>query len=162
MKISSFQRVGIVTASAVLAASLAACAAPRSDYPTGGYQQGAYSAPERGTEYGRVTNIYQLQGQSSGRTSGAGAVIGAVVGGVLGHQIGGGSGRTLATAAGAVGGAVAGNAIEEHNSGGGRASGYRVVIRLDQGGQRDYDVSSPGDLRVGDRVRMVNGQISRY
>ena len=86
---------------------------------------------------------------------------GEVVGGVLGHQIGGGSGRSLATAAGVVGGAVAGNAIEERNNGGG-AGGYRIVIGLDQGGQRDYDVSSPGDLRVGDRVRIVNGQISRY
>jgi hypothetical protein len=35
------------------------------------------------------------------------------------------------------------------------------VIGLDQGGQRDYDVSSPGDLRIGDRVRLSNGQISR-
>ena len=162
MKISSLQRPAFALASAVLALGLTVCAAPRPDYPVGGYQQGAYSAPERGVEYGRVTNIYQLQSQGSGRTSGAGAVIGAVVGGVLGHQIGGGSGRTLATAAGAVGGAVAGNAIEERNSAGGRANGYRIVIRLDQGGQRDYDVSSPGDLRVGDRVRMVNGQISRY
>ena len=31
-----------------------------------------------------------------------------------------------------------------------------------EGGMRAYDVSSPGDLRVGDRVRLVNGQISRY
>ena len=61
MKISSLHRAGLVTASAILAASLAACAAPRSDYPSGGYQQGAYSSPERGMEYGRVTNVYQLQ-----------------------------------------------------------------------------------------------------
>lgn len=34
---------------------------------------------------------------------------GAVVGGALGRQIGGGSGRNLATVAGAIGGAAAGN-----------------------------------------------------
>jgi outer membrane lipoprotein SlyB len=88
-------------------------------------------------------------------------VLGAVVGGVLGHQIGGGSGRAAATGVGVIGGALAGNAIEARNNNAG-PSGYRIVISLDQGGQRDYDVSSPGDLRVGDRVRVVNGQISRY
>ena len=83
------------------------------------------------------------------------------MGGVLGHQIGGGSGRAAATGVGVIGGALAGNAIEARNNNAG-PSGYRIVISLDQGGQRDYDVSSPGDLRVGDRVRVVNGQISRY
>lgn len=36
------------------------------------------------------------------------AIVGAVIGGVLGHQVGGGSGRDLATAGGAVAGAVIG------------------------------------------------------
>ena len=162
MNILKFQRAGLITASAVLAGSLAACAAPSQQYPDTGYRQDGYSVPARGTEYGRVSNIYALQSQRSGHTTGAGAVIGAVVGGVLGNQIGGGSGRTAATGVGIVGGALAGNAIEGRNYDDRGATGYRVVISLDQGGQRDYDVNSPGDLRVGDRVRMVNGQISRY
>lgn len=162
MNFSIFRRAGLVSATAIVAASLAACAAPRQQYPDSGYRQGAYAAPERATEYGRVTNIYELQGQRSGQTTGAGAVLGAVVGGVLGHQIGGGSGRSLATGVGVVGGAVAGNAIEARNNDNRGPGGYRIVIGLDQGGQRDYDVSSPGDLRIGDRVRLSNGQISRY
>ena len=161
MNVLNFRRAGLVTASAILAASLAACAAPRQQYPDSGYRQGGYSSQERGTEYGRVSNIYALQGGRSGQTSGAGAVLGAVVGGVLGHQIGGGSGRTAATGVGVIGGALAGNAIESRNNQAG-PGGYRIVIDLDQGGRRDYDVSSPGDLRIGDRVRMDNGQISRY
>jgi uncharacterized protein YcfJ len=40
-----------------------------------------------------------------------GAVFGAVIGGILGHQIGGGSGRDLATAGGAVAGGVVGSRI---------------------------------------------------
>jgi outer membrane lipoprotein SlyB len=88
-------------------------------------------------------------------------VLGGLVGGVLGNQIGGGSGRTAATVLGAVGGAVAGNAIEGRMNQG-YTQAYRISIQLDQGGMRAYDVSSPGDLRVGDRVRLVNGQISRY
>lgn len=41
-----------------------------------------------------------------------GTGIGALVGGVLGHQVGGGSGKTLATIAGAAGGGYAGNQIQ--------------------------------------------------
>lgn len=167
MNISKFQRAGLVVSSVIVAASLAACASPNQQYrgngyQQGAYQQGAYQAPARGTEYGRVNNIYALQGQGSQQTSGAGAIIGAVVGGVLGNQIGKGSGRTAATGVGIVGGALAGNAVEARNGDNRGAGAYRIVIGLDQGGQRDYDVSSPGDLRVGDRVRVVNGQISRY
>lgn len=145
-----------------LAGALAACGAPprpygESDYvgqPASGYQ----GYPDRGIEYGQVLHIEGLNAQN--RTSGAGAILGAVVGGVLGNQIGGGSGRAAATAIGAVGGAVAGNAIEGRNA---RADyeTYRITVRLDQGGQRVYDVPSPGDLRPGDRVRLDGGQISR-
>lgn len=41
-----------------------------------------------------------------------GTAIGAVVGGLLGNQIGGGSGRKIATVAGAVGGGYAGNKVQ--------------------------------------------------
>lgn len=43
----------------------------------------------------------------------AGTGIGAVVGGLLGHEVGGGSGKVLATVAGAAAGGYAGNRIEE-------------------------------------------------
>ena len=43
-----------------------------------------------------------------------GTVAGAVVGGVLGHQIGGGTGRDIATIAGAAGGGYAGNRIQKN------------------------------------------------
>jgi len=130
-------------------------------YPSGGYYQNQQNNAY-GTEYGRVSNIEVLQSQSRGQTSGAGAVLGAVVGGVLGNQVGKGSGRAAATAVGAIGGALVGNSVEGHNNPqDGYAQGYRITIQLDQGGFRAYDVSSPGDLRMGDRVRLYNGQISR-
>ena len=161
----SFALVGVV----VLAGSLAACGhnrqAPAPQY-SGGYSGGYQTAPApshntAGTEYGRVSNIEVLQGRGQGQTTGAGAVLGAVIGGVLGNQVGKGSGRTAATAVGVVGGAVAGNAIEGRNNRQDSAQGYRLSIQLDRGGYRAYDVSTPGDLRVGDRVRLNNGQISR-
>ena len=105
-----------------------------------------------------LDNIEVLQGRA--QTSGAGAVIGAVVGGVLGNQVGKGSGRAAATGVGILGGAVAGNAIEGRNNGQ-DVQGYRLSVQLDQGGYRVYDVPSPGDLRIGDRVRLYNGQITR-
>jgi uncharacterized protein YcfJ len=44
----------------------------------------------------------------------AGTAIGAVAGGVIGHQIGGGSGRTLATVAGAAAGGYAGHQVQKN------------------------------------------------
>ncbi len=42
----------------------------------------------------------------------AGTAIGAIAGGLLGSQIGGGSGRKIATVAGAIGGGYAGNKVQ--------------------------------------------------
>lgn len=44
--------------------------------------------------------------------SGAGALMGAIAGGAIGSNIGGGSGRALATVAGVIGGAIVGDNIE--------------------------------------------------
>ncbi len=45
-----------------------------------------------------------------------GAIVGAVIGGVLGHQIGGGTGKDIATAGGAVAGAAIGSNVGRQNS----------------------------------------------
>lgn len=158
------------TASVLVLAALAACAsppmsssAPVSTYPSSSYPTSSYPAqyPQGNyTEFGRVTNVEVLRTSEPGKGSGVGAVLGGVAGAVVGSQIGGGSGRTAATVVGAVGGAVAGNAIEKSQSTTVRET-YRISIRLDNGGTRAYDVPAYGDLRVGDRVRIENGQIYR-
>ncbi|MBH3341023.1 MULTISPECIES: glycine zipper 2TM domain-containing protein [unclassified Pseudomonas] len=43
----------------------------------------------------------------------AGTAIGAIAGGLLGNQVGGGTGKKIATVAGAVGGGYAGNKVQE-------------------------------------------------
>jgi uncharacterized protein YcfJ len=43
-----------------------------------------------------------------------GTIAGAVVGGIVGHQVGGGSGRDIATVAGAAAGGYGGNRVEKH------------------------------------------------
>ncbi len=60
-----------------------------------------------------------VQQSNANRTGGA--IAGALIGGILGHQIGGGSGRDLATVGGAVAGGVVGSNV------GGRQDGERVV-----------------------------------
>ncbi|MDB5930156.1 MAG: 17 kDa surface antigen [Polaromonas sp.] len=127
----------------------------QTQYPAANQQQGNY------VEYGRVNNIEVFQTQQQAQGSGAGALLGGVAGAVLGNQVGRGSGRSAATVVGAVGGAFAGNAIEK-NSNSGVSQAYRVTVQLDNGGGRSYDVPATGDLRIGDRVRIQNGQLFRY
>ena len=143
-------------AAALCVLGLAACgSSPR--YNDSGYYgssgNGAY------TEYGRVVGIDTVAG-GDGHTSGAGAVLGGVVGGVLGHQIGSGRGNTAATIGGAVAGAAVGNEVERRREV--RETAYRVDVRLDNGALRSSTVDYIGDLRVGDRVRIENGRVSRY
>ena len=167
-----------VTASVLILSTLAACVAPMqtrdaaypAQYPApaGAYPQGGYPAagqPAQNqqraySEFGRVSNVEVLRTPEQGRSSGLGAVIGGVAGAVVGRQIGGGSGRDAATVVGVLGGAVAGNEIEKNRSANVRES-YRLSIQLDNGTSRAYDVPSFGELRVGDRVRIENGQIFR-
>lgn len=164
-------RIFQVAASVVALTTLVACVAPQSrpaaypaqTYPAAGYP--AQNAPGAYAETGRVTRVEVLQGQPQERpqSSGIGAVIGGVAGAVVGRQIGSGTGRDVATVAGAVGGAFAGNAIERNRNAGNAAAveSYRISIRMDNGVMRAYDVPAHGDLRVGDRVRVENGQINR-
>ena len=107
------------------------------------------------TEYGVVESI-QMYRDGSRSPVNVGTLLGGIAGGVIGHQIGSGRGNTAATIAGAVGGAVVGNQIDNSQS----RDTYRVVVRLDSGGTLTAsDVE--GDLRVGDRVRIVNNRIYR-
>lgn len=107
------------------------------------------------TEYGVVEAIEMYRG-GTGAPVGLGTILGGLVGGVLGHQIGSGSGNTAATIAGAVGGAVVGNQIEQGNT----RDRYRVIVRLDSGAAVALN-DADGQLRVGDRVRIVNRRVYR-
>jgi outer membrane lipoprotein SlyB len=115
----------------------------------------SYETPVRVT-YGVIDNIEIIR--SSNDEIGAGTVIGGIVGGVLGHQVGGGTGKDVATVAGAVGGAVVGHQVEKQNR---QQVTYRIQIRLESGGYQTV-TQDASDLRVGDRVRIENNQVSRY
>lgn len=103
---------------------------------------------------GRVEAVHTVQTAAS--PSGVGVVGGAVVGGLLGNQIGGGSGRTLATVAGAVGGGYAGNEIEKNTR---KRTTYQVRVRMEDGKIRNFPYNNPPPWREGDRVRIVDGYL---
>ena len=158
-------RLVSVGASVLALAALTACVAPAPVYQTSSYPYQPVQPMAQGpyVEYGRVANIEVLRSETAGTgTSGGGAVAGGLVGGLLGNQIGSGSGRTAATVVGVVGGALLGNSIEGSRNGPRVYESYRVSVQTENGGYRAFDVPSPGDLRVGDRVRIDNGQISRF
>jgi len=94
-----------------------------------------------------------------------------VVGGLLGHQIGGGSGKALATVAGAAAGGYAGNKIEQKVQQGDTYTsteqqcatvydrsevpdGYEVVYRLDGKEHRVHMDHDPGK-----RIPVKDGHI---
>jgi outer membrane lipoprotein SlyB len=120
-------------------------------------QQGGYINQDTAT-YGTIESIQVVQTKSG--TSGAGAVTGGLVGALLGNQVGSGSGRTAATVAGAVGGAVVGNNVE--NSRNQPQDQYQISVRMDNGDYRIVNQDSVYDLRVGNRVRLVDGRLYRY
>ncbi|MYM37062.1 glycine zipper 2TM domain-containing protein [Duganella sp. FT94W] len=119
-------------------------------------QQIGYISNDSST-YGTIDSIQIMQARGS---SGVGAVTGGLIGGLLGNQVGGGSGRTAATIAGAVGGAVVGNNVESNNNAGKQE--YQISVRMDNGDTRIIQQDSVYDLRVGNRVRLIDGRLYRY
>jgi outer membrane lipoprotein SlyB len=136
------------------AAVLGGCAYPE-PYPV--YSTAPAPVVAQRTEYGVVESIELYRGGSSAPVN-LGTILGGIAGGVIGHQFGGGHGNTAATIAGAVGGAVVGNQVEKANE----RDRYRAVVRLDSGATIALNEFGQGELRVGDRVRVVNSRVYRY
>jgi len=99
-----------------------------------------------------AVNVIEQQGEGSG----LGAVAGGVAGALLGNQIGGGSGRKIATVAGAAGGAYAGHQVEKHVK---TTKRYDVVVRMEDGSARNFPYDAEPAFRVGARVKVVEGAL---
>ena len=154
----------LIAATVAAVALLSGCASSPSynngGYAGGGYNSGGYNNNGQSMGYGVIESIQVTNAEN--RTSGGGAVVGALVGALAGNQIGSGSGRTAATVAGGVGGAVVGNNIERNRNANGGQEMYQVNVRMDNGEYRTVVQDSVYDLRVGNRVRMVDGRVYRY
>ena len=104
---------------------------------------------------GTVDSIRSVE--VTGQATGLGAVTGGVAGALVGNQIGRGSGRTAMTIVGAGGGAYAGHEIEKNV----RASNhYQIRVRMADGSIRNFYEAALPAWRPGDRVRVVNGNLT--
>lgn len=152
------------------ASSNASGTALPSSLPVQGTEQPSLSV-ETGVAYGVIEAIEPLGGSFDGIGGsgiGVGAIIGGVVGGLIGQQVGGGSGKGAATMAGVVSGALLGQEIEKEiekrktqNKDGQKTDGYRIRVRLDNGGTQAVEQKITEDLHVGDRVYIRNNSVYR-
>ena len=107
------------------------------------------------TTCGVVTSINAIKQQGEG--TGLGAVAGGVVGGLLGNQIGGGSGKKIATVAGAAGGAFAGHQVEKNMK---SSTLYEVTVKMEDGSVRTFPYEAQSSFQTGSKVRVVNGTLT--
>lgn len=104
---------------------------------------------------GVVESITPIEVKGGG--SGLGMVAGGVTGALVGNQIGRGNGNAVATIAGAAGGAFAGNEIEKNMK---KAVRYQVRVRMHDGSYRTIHQSYAPAFAVGEKVKIVNGQVA--
>jgi outer membrane lipoprotein SlyB len=105
---------------------------------------------------GVVSSIGETTETSAGKSAMT-SVLGSLVGGALGSTIGGGTGQVIATSVGATAGAVAGSSVAQRSA----ATVWDVSIRFDDGINRVVRVREMPNYRPGDKVRVVNGAVSR-
>jgi outer membrane lipoprotein SlyB len=158
MKSTKILTAAVVAASAVLAGCASTSDPYYSNNTNTGYNSGYNNTAAMG--YGTIDSIQVVQGDR--RTSGGGAVVGGLVGALVGNQVGSGSGRTAATVAGGVAGAAIGNSVEANRNANNGHEMYQINVRLDNGEYRSVMQDSVHDLRVGNRVRLVDGRVYRY
>ncbi|MCB1998116.1 MAG: glycine zipper 2TM domain-containing protein [Burkholderiaceae bacterium] len=116
----------------------------------------AAPAPRPAGQVGTVTAVVPIV--ATEQPTGAGAVVGGVLGAAVGNQIGDGNGRKVATVLGALGGAKVGHEVERRRSE--HVTGYRVDVKLDNGGTHSVTLAGNTGYSAGQRVRLVDGQLA--
>lgn len=106
---------------------------------------------------GKVVDLDRYE--KEGKGSGLGAVAGGVAGGLLGNQIGGGSGKTLATIGGVAGGAYVGNEVEKKSK---SVKMQKVTVAMDNGGTQTFHMGEKSGYHPGARVHVVDGKLRVY
>ncbi|MEO7497816.1 MAG: glycine zipper 2TM domain-containing protein, partial [Massilia sp.] len=96
--------------------------------------------------------------EKKGESNAVGLIAGGAAGALLGHQVGGGTGRDVATIAGAVGGAYAGKKIQEQAN---TSKVWNVHVKYDNGQQGSFAFDRDPGLRNGDLVRNEGGALAR-
>lgn len=117
-----------------------------------------YGSSQACRQCGTVQSVRQVYIQDDNDSNVLGTIIGAVAGGVLGSTIGKGDGRKAATVAGAVAGGAVGHHVAKGNDRGG-STGYRVVVRLDDGRVATVTQRSNPHVQRGDYVQVRNDHV---
>jgi outer membrane lipoprotein SlyB len=114
------------------------------------------SAQAACTDCGHVTavNVHEKPGQSNA----VGLIAGGVAGAVLGHQVGGGTGKDLATVAGAAGGVYAGKKIQENMN---ATQVWTVSVKYSDGRTAKFDFAHDPGLAVGTAVKKSGNTVVR-
>ena len=102
---------------------------------------------------GTVQSVTPVQ-RDAAKGSGVGVLAGAALGGLLGNQVGGGTGKTVATVIGAVGGGWAGNEVEKRMK---KETVYQVTVRMQDGSTRNFEQNDP--IAVGTAVTVEGDAI---
>lgn len=105
---------------------------------------------------GRVLGV--RVSEKDGESNALGVIGGGAAGALLGNQVGGGSGRALATVAGAVGGAYAGKKIQEKAN---ATKVWTVDVEYDNGSKGAFTYDHNPGVQRGDRVRKSGQQLIR-
>ena len=96
--------------------------------------------------------------EKQGEGGALGIIAGGATGALLGRQVGGGSGKDLATIAGAVGGAYAGKKIEEKMK---THKVWSVSVQYADGRKGSFDFGQDPGLKAGDPVKNSGNTIVR-
>ena len=105
---------------------------------------------------GRVLTVNVID--KAGEGSALGMITGGVAGALLGHQVGGGTGKDIATVAGAAGGAYAGNKVEQRLK---TSQVWTVAVEYDNGARANFEFAQDPGLAPGNRIRNAGNSIVR-
>lgn len=115
------------------------------------------SSPAAGcNDCGKVVAVNTAE--KDGKSNALGLLAGGAAGALLGNQIGGGTGKTIATVGGAAGGAYAGKKIQE------KANAHKVwtvTAQFSDGSKHSFDFDSDPGFKVGDAVKRKGSSLER-
>jgi outer membrane lipoprotein SlyB len=105
---------------------------------------------------GKVIAI--IQAEKASDSGPLGVIAGGAAGAILGHQVGGGTGKDLATIAGALGGAYAGKKIEGMVK---TQTVWTVSVQYADGHKANFEFQQDPGMKIGDSVKNAGASIVR-
>jgi outer membrane lipoprotein SlyB len=116
---------------------------------------GAYAQGPTCHDCATVQDVHAVKRKGEGGA--VGMVGGAVVGGLLGHQVGGGTGKTLATVGGAAAGAYAGNEVQKHVT---SKTVWVTKVKLKDGTIQSFEQANKPVWKAGQQVHVRDGALA--